>query len=101
MRDCAVSSVSQSVVQLSSVEPASEGELGSNLSKKPGGGEDSGEELSGSATSVKRLAKRNVDGGTSISSRGGEDSGDVVSCATDKGRLFGRGVTNSSCSFGS
>ena len=62
----------------------SEGELAANGSKSIGGGDDSGEELGWTSTSVRRLRAcfRKAEGGITSSSGGGDDRGDVIGWAT-------------------
>jgi len=82
LEDGRLSSTSDGDVLLRRPELASEGELGTKGSKRTGGGDDSGEELSGMATSMRRRCVcRSVEGGRMKSSAGGDDSGEVVNCA--------------------
>jgi hypothetical protein len=91
--DGGVSSTSEGDVLLRLLEPSSDGELGQKGSKRFGGGEESGDELNGTAMLESRLLRK-TDGGISESSGGGEDSGEVISCCTERGIRLGFGVLN-------
>lgn len=89
-----VSSTSEGEVLLRLSELLSDGEQGSNGSNRTGGGDESGDELRGNATSVNRRCvwDRKVDGGIMNSSAGGEDSGEVFRSMLERFATFDRGV---------
>jgi hypothetical protein len=90
------SSKSDGDVLLLLPELVSDGEFGSNGSKRTGGGEESGDELSGGTASLRywRERDRNADGGIINSSPGGEDKGEVLISVVERLATFDRGVLN-------